>query len=185
MSEQTAIPDYADCALILNEPQTNQNPSQVHGLICGFICGRRDENTIDLNKFFPTLHDNQACREIIQTLYAASFGQLNQFSFEFELLLPDDDTEINVRSEALGLWCQGFITALQQENPDIEKLPKGELSEALDDLLEIAQVSFGDIEDDDENEAAYFELIEYVRLSVLMIYQELHPNAVADGGDDQ
>ena len=46
--------------------------------------------------------------------------------------------------------------------------------DAINDITEIAQVSFGDIKADDTAETDYCELVEYVRLAILMIYQELN-----------
>jgi uncharacterized protein YgfB (UPF0149 family) len=47
----------------------------------------------------------------------------------------------------------------------------------LDDITEISEINFGDIAENDEDESAYFELVEYVRLSVLMIFHELKIDA--------
>lgn len=183
MSEKPAVIEYATLALLLNENKTQSNPAQLQGFICGLICANTNDVAPDFKKSLPELQKNAVLLDVLQQLYEHSFRQLNQFSFEFELLLPDDDAEINVRSEELGLWSQGFLSGLQSKL-DINALPDGELKEVIHDLLEIAQVSFGDLDNDEENEAAYFELIEYVRLSVLMIYQELHPDVVPSESDD-
>ena len=81
---------------------------------------------------------------------------MNQFSFEYNLLLPNDDTDINVRAEALGIWCQGFLTGLQQAEISLEKHANTELTDAIKDITEIAQISYGDIPSTDEDETAYF-----------------------------
>lgn len=174
MSEYSPTPHYTDLAIVLTKMKSNHHASQLHGFICGLICGRTPEqNQTGGADVLSELQQSVQSRKMIQQLYAASFRDLSEFSFEFALLLPDDDTEINQRSESLGLWCQGFLTGLEQAYPDIQTA-QGDVADVLSDLLEISQVSFGDIEEDDESEAAYAELVEYVRMSILMVYQELH-----------
>ena len=112
--------------------------------------------------------------DLLKQIYEATYHQLSEFSFEFRLLLPEDDADINVRAESLGLWCQGFLLGLEQSHVSLQNHPKEEVKEALDDIIEIAKITFGDIPTNDEDETAYFELVEYVKLSALMIFHELH-----------
>ena len=53
-----------------------------------------------------------------------------------------------------------------------------ELTEAIDDLIEIAKMNYEQVESSDEDEEAYVELSEYVRMAVIHIYTELHANAM-------
>jgi uncharacterized protein len=184
MKEIPPLPSYGELATALTEAKTNANAAQIHGLFCGYISatsGKMDkqwEKTVFGNKKIQP-----ACRELLVQLYEISYHQMSEFSFEFSLLLPDDDTNINFRTENLGLWCQGFLTGLEQSDVPLKNRDASELTEALDDIVEVAQVNFGDIADDDEDETAYFELVEYVRLAALMIFQELkssNPNNTSD-----
>ena len=109
---------------------------------------------------------------------------MSEFSFEFTLLLPEDTADINFRTEALGLWCQGFLTGLNQSKIPIEEITSPEVTDALNDIMEVAQVEFGDIPSTDEDETAYYELVEYVRLVVLMVYHELKSSPLIERGDN-
>jgi uncharacterized protein YgfB (UPF0149 family) len=77
----------------------------------------------------------------------------------------------------LALWCQGFLIGLQQGPLTLPQDAPDEATEALDDLAQIAQLSYGDIDSNDDDETAYIELVEYVRLSILMLYHEIKSTA--------
>ncbi len=170
------LPSYNELAKALSKAQLEFHPAQVHGLICGFICADPDKQDDDRwEKLITGAKKNRTLHELLQQLYEISYHQISEFSFEFSLLLPDDSIDITVRSEALGLWCQGFLTGLQHTGFSIEKHASETLTDALNDIIEIAQVNYDETSSSEEDENAYFELEEHVRLIVLMVYQE-HSN---------
>jgi yecA family protein len=172
--KQLALSNYTDLGLLLNKTSFKLNPSQAHGLICGLLCGEIKEASaweeqVTGDKKRP------ADLSLLQDLYELSAQQLREFSFDFQLVLPTDEEDLVTRTEALTLWCQGFLTGLEFAHITIKgtQHPKNEVSEAINDLLEIAKVKFEDVVSSAEDEEAYIELVEYVRMAVLMIYQEL------------
>lgn len=169
----SSLPSYDEIADLLLAAKSNFHPTEVHGLFCGHISGTSAKIDQSLEKLVLGNNKNPEFREQLQQLYEISYHQMSEFSFEFTLLLPDDDSDINIRTEALGFWCQGFLTGLQQAKISIQNREESDVTETINDLIEIAQVTFGDIAGDDEDEMAYFELVEYVRLSVLLIFQDL------------
>lgn len=184
MSQDSELPSFKELSDILQKIQPHCHVSQIHGLLCGHICATVGDE-IDLwNCVFPNVKKDRKAEEILKELYESTYHQLSEFSFEFTLLLPDDGVDINTRAEALGLWCQGFLTGLEQSDVAIQSVANPELKEALDDIIEIAQITFGDIASNDEDESAYYELIEYVRLSVLLVFQELRTDASAQEVDE-
>ena len=95
--------------------------------------------------------------------------------FSFSLLLPDDDAPLSVRTDALSQWCGGFLygLALGGFREDVE-MP-GNVSEVMKDFYEISHARFAYEATDDADEAAYMEIVEYVRMSVLLLHEELQP----------
>jgi uncharacterized protein YgfB (UPF0149 family) len=174
MSQISSLPSYAVLKKTLHAFQTNAHAAQIHGLLCGYLC-RTAVNKINSTweSFFPGIKKSKKLYQLLQEIIEASYRQLNEFSFEFYLILPTEKTNINLRAEALGLWCQGFLTGLDAEHISHLQNQSGEISEAIKDILHISEISFGDIAENEEDESAYVELVEYVRLSVLMIFQEL------------
>lgn len=183
MAQNSSLPTYMDLADLLSAAQSKLHPAEVHGLLCGHIAGTSGKIDERLEKLVLGKNKNLEYREALQQLYEISYHQMSEFSFEFTLLLPEDDSNINSRTEALGSWCQGFLIGLQQTNIPIQNREESDVTETINDFIEIAQVSYGDIADDDEDETAYFELMEYVRLGALMIFQDLknaNPEQSAD-----
>lgn len=173
MNQDSNLPSYTELTSILQKVQPNCHVSQIHGLLCGYICATAGDIIDFWNSVFPGVKKSRKGQEILKALYESTYHQLSEFSFEFAILLPEDSGDINIRAESLGLWCQGFLTGLEQSDISSRTLENAELKEALDDIIEIAQLSFGDIDNNEEDEVAYFELVEYVRLSALMIFHEL------------
>lgn len=173
MNTISALPSYSDIADVLANAKSNFSPSQVHGLFCGYICGKGDKIDHQWEKLVLGKNSNLEARELLLQLYEISYHQMSEFSFEFTLILPDDETDINIRTEALGLWCQGFLSGLEQCDIPLKNREPSDVTETLNDLVEIAQVNYGDIASDDEDENAYFELAEYVRLSTLLVFHDL------------
>jgi uncharacterized protein YgfB (UPF0149 family) len=172
MSTVPTLPSYTDIDDTLQNAPTTYNASQVHGLMCGLLCAFSDQMQTHWEKILFGSNKQQNL-EILEELYEKSYQQMNEFSFDFALLLPEDDIDINIRVEALGLWCQGFLTGLEHAKVPLKNRAPGDVTEALDDFLEISQVSYGDLTQDEEDETAYVELVEYVRLAVLMIFHDL------------
>lgn len=182
MSQTPSLPDYADVANALSDAKSPFQPATVHGLLCGYLSA--GNNSPQWLHHVLGKSKSRAAIASLETLYETSYHQISDFSFEFTLLLPDDDEDINQRTEALGLWCQGYLTGLEQSQVPITGREPSDVTEALENFIEIAQVNFGDINTNEDDETAYFELVEYVRLAVLMIFQELTPTQPPANGDD-
>lgn len=169
MNQTPVLPNYAELTRIFQKTLPDTHVAQIHGLLCGTICATMG-NEINIIKLFPNAKKSKKIQALLLQIYETSYHELSEFSFEFQILLPIDNVDINTRAESLGLWCQGFLTGLGQV-PASEV--SGEVNEALEDMMEISKINFGDIATNDEDETAYFELVEYVRLSILMIFHEL------------
>ena len=92
---------------------------------------------------------------------------------ELELLLPADEQPIDVRTAALAQWCQGFLYGLGAGSvADASDLP-GDVGEIVRDLGEISRAGVDATQDEESNEAAYTELVEFVRVGVQLLFEEL------------
>lgn len=180
------LPTFEEIGKYLQKSSIDLHPSELHGVVCGFICdvvNTMDEETL-WKYIFSSLTNNNTLRKLFQRMYASTFLQLSEFSFDFALLLPQDDININERARALGLWCQGFLKGLKNVKLALRRKTlkvTQDVREVLLDLKEIAKIRFGDIASNEEDETAFVELLEYVRLSAVLIYQELHPNLITVG----
>jgi uncharacterized protein YgfB (UPF0149 family) len=164
-----AFPVFDEVSEVLKSIATNPHPSQIHGLLCGMLCGSEKDTRVWLNHFMqPT--DAIFNDPIFKRLHNQSLEQLNDFSFDFKLLLPDEDELVMARSEALTFWVQGFLTGLESVHIPIKRFTDDDITESLNDLIQIAQLHFEEAGSTEENETAYSELVEYVRMVAVMIY---------------
>ncbi len=152
--------------------------SECHGNACGVLCsqiGIAPNNWFDmLIKAEDVSVDHiELLADQLKALFETSEQFLNNIDFEFELFIPDDETEIHKRLEALGEWCSGFLLGLSVGGVDIKSMPE-EISNFLNDCLEIARVGNAELNNSEDDEASYFELVEYVRMGVITLFEEIY-----------
>ena len=115
------------------------------------------------------------CQKHLDTLYQSTFWQLSERLSEFEPLLPGDD-DVGMRTAALAHWCEGFLHGLvSAKHGDAlkERLAAEPLSDIIKDMLQITRAGLDEESDVEENESAYVELVEYLRVAAQLCYEEL------------
>lgn len=167
------MPDFDKLSEALNETTLKLHPSEAHGLISGVLSGNADSKT-SWEEVVMGEENPAEARELLQTVFSASAKQLDEFLFEFQLFLPSDAEALSSRAEALTLWCQGYLTGLKLAKVQIVGRKPSDMTEAINDIIEIAKMNYEDVVASEEDEAAYVELVEYVRLAAILIYQEMH-----------
>lgn len=116
------------------------------------------------------------CEKNLDTLYQSTFWQLSERLSEFEPLLPDDGDNVDLRTLALAHWSEGFLHGLvSAKHSDAlkERLGAEPLSDIIKDMLQITRAGLEEASDEEENEAAYVELVEYLRVAAQLSYEEL------------
>ncbi|NKF50784.1 UPF0149 family protein [Shewanella sp. WXL01] len=172
----------------LDAAEIGQHPVEVHGALVGLICGGVEQQgnawqkaLIDLmNDGQPLPNDLQ---HLITELYQDTVARLGDYEFGFTLLLPEEEVQLSHRVEALALWTQSFLTAIAVIQPKLNSA-SSDVKEVIKDLAEIAQVEF-DVQDDEESEAAYTELQEFVRMSAILCYSEFGPEITPNEDDSK
>ena len=116
------------------------------------------------------------CQKMLDALYQGTFWQLSERLSEFIPLLPDDDVDVDSRTLALSHWCEGFLHGLVSSQHDQalkDKLAAEPLSDIIRDLLHITRAGVDEESDNETNEAAYAEIVEYIRVAAQLAYEEL------------
>lgn len=150
--------------------------SELHGMISGMICAGYPYEQQDYIALVNDMFNNGAgfpasVKNLIDEVYGKVWQQLMDDSFGFQPLIPEDDEALEDRSIALSLWVQGFnlgFGIVQKQTSTYSE----EVQEVLRDFAEIANLST-EVDEDEENEMALFEIQEYVKVSALMIFSEL------------
>ena len=167
--------EYLECALDHNDP------SELHGLLCGMVCvDSAISNELCLQRIEDELGAgpfSAPARDLLQELFFLSAAQLGDADLSFAPLLPTDRSRLNQRLDALRQWCEGFLAGLVLAGLDKERLLSPELKEFLADLVEICRLGAVTGEGSEEEEAAYMEIVEYVRMGVWLVNEELNAPA--------
>ena len=178
------IPDYQAITDALNKLETEVTPSEIHGTITGLLCAKTGAKAeLWQYNLWPHLSDSNntdllasEALEVLNQLHDITRLQLNDPQCELQLLLPNDEDPIDQRVNALGDWCQAYLVGLTLGGVnDFSPLPDN-TREMANDLVEIARAGTSyDLEESEEDENAYAELVEYLRVGVLLINEELQP----------
>ncbi len=116
----------------------------------------------------------KTCLAVLVALYDQTLRELDDDGLGFQPLLPDDSVPLSERARALGRWASGFLVGMGLGGLKRETALSAEVSEALRDLDAIAQIEMDTAGGEDE-EAAYAELVEYVKVAVLLVRADLRP----------
>ena len=156
------------------------NAGQTHGLLCGRLSvsgadGAQSWFEQVLSETDPNNALRAECESMLDALCANTWRQLVERQSEFELLLPDEDDSAASRAEAMGQWCEGFLHGLVSEKHSDslkERLAADPLADIIKDMLQITRAMASD-EDAEDEENAYTELVEYLRVAAQLAYEEL------------
>lgn len=161
--------------------------AEAHGSLCGALAAVQDFDvaawiTALLGAPDATSEDvRQRAGELLETLASETRAALEGLDMDFEPLLPDDATALEVRVAALAGWCAGFLYGVGTGGIAVgaADLP-GAVQEVVRDFAEISRASIDPEESEESNEASYAELVEYLRAGTQLAYEDLEGHR---GGD--
>lgn len=156
--------------------------AEVHGLLTGMVAGGA---SVEGEEWLLLLSDliNEGnsfppdVRERLSLMAADLCASLRDPDLGFQLLLPGDHEPLHERLQALTAWVQSFLVGFGVNQTNLAGLSE-DLREAIDDMVEIAKLDIA-IDDDEEAERAYFEIMEYLRISAMLCFNELGQNGGA------
>jgi hypothetical protein len=151
--------------------------AEAHGCLCGALCARRIYRPSEwLEEILADTGDESALTELsgaLAELYEQSGTDLEGVELEFTPLLPDDQAPIEERVAALAEWCQGFMYGFGAAGTIPKSGLADDVREFLTDLAELSRVDASGADEAEAEEAAYAELVEYVRVGVQLVYDQL------------
>lgn len=170
---------------------------QAHGLLAGRLAVAGADSGFDwLSQVLEGTDASDAlraeCETLLRAVFELTYRQLAERQSEFEPLLPDDEEPTPVRAAALAHWCEGFLHGLvSAHHGDAvkERLAAEPLADIIRDMLEITRAAADEDGDSDSDEAAYAELVEYLRVAAQLTYEELADlrkpaDSASDGGPE-
>lgn len=166
-----ALPAHAEVDQALRRLQLGVDASELHGGLCGFLCGggdAREEGWLTQLALEAAAGDHDAAP--LRTLFAASRGQLADAEFGFELLLPDAERPLGERADALIAWARGFLGGFGLAAGPQAGL-SAEAQEALEDLSGIAAAELS-CDDPDSDEESLTEIAEFLRVVAMLLHSD-------------
>lgn len=152
--------------------------AEAHGVLCGALCAS-DGYTLErwIEEIIPEEVEafDAPAREALALVYGDTQRALREGQMEFTPLLPEDDTPLEVRAAALGVWCQGFLYGLGLSGLDPKAKLSSDVQEILRDLTHIGRATVDTDALDEDSESAYTELFEYLRAGVQLVHDEMAP----------
>ena len=169
---------YDEFVRVLRDARALPDPAEAHGTLAGALCSSRDYGLIEwLHEILPEdSPDEEALQSsVLQNVYDSLVRTLAGNDADFEPLLPDDDAPLMVRADALSQWCQGFLYGLGSGPAADPSKVSVEAGEIIRDFTEITHVGVDAGDDTEENEAAFAEVVEFVRVGVQLLFVEFAP----------
>ena len=170
--------DFDSIQSALQNFGASTDAAESHGTLCGLLL---DQTGIDvwLRHTFDEMPDRGDVLaaeklQVLTQLFELSREQLNAEDLSFELLLPDESDELSDRLLGLSSWCQGFLYGIGVSGGNRLEALDPQSRECLSDLLEISKLNYRQ-EPTEEAEAQFADVIEHVRLSVLMLNESMNP----------
>lgn len=168
--------DYESVEEWLAEAECETRAAELQAILCGMLAaGLKVNDKRWLQAITDIVGEGKALPDNIVTLTTQLLHwtnhQLSEQDTASAVLLPDDSYPVVDQVEALALWSQGFLLGFGLEVSN-ESVTNSEVKESLTDLSEISQLAL-EADDNDENQADLFTLIEHVKVVVQMIYLEI------------
>jgi uncharacterized protein YgfB (UPF0149 family) len=169
---------YDEFERVLRDARALVEPAEAHGTLAGALCSSREYGLIEwLHEILPEdSPDHDALQSsVLQNVYDSMVLTLTGDNADFEPLLPDDEAPLMTRADALSDWCKGFLYGIGSGAvPDASKVST-EAEEIIGDLKQITSVGVEADEQNEENETAFAEVVEFVRVGVQLLFVELAP----------
>ena len=197
-----SMPPFDEVQKLLAAVDADVSAAEAHGSLCGALAAPRGNDdgwqkgwlervlgAALMNRSDAVSH----CTRSLLALFAVTQTMLADDELSFQPLMPDDNAELPERAAALSQWCDGFVfgLALAEGSPaapdvvanasgkalpaSIQPAMSKETSEVVEDFIEISRVAQDAERSGDsgtEEDDAYHELLEYVRVATMLLYTE-------------
>lgn len=161
---------------IFQKQESDLTPAQAHGIATAMLC---IDNRADVDGWLAEAFTEPADlleqeRKALIALFNHTRSLLNpeETEFRFDLFLPTDE-DLAEQVIALSDWCQGFLWGIGYRHHSMAQWSK-ETHGILQDIVEFTKLDSDLEEGNDEDEEAFMQIHEYLRVAVLMIRDEFN-----------
>lgn len=181
------VHSYDYWSKVLEQAYVMASAAELHGLISGLLSGGMAAQSADfLSVLHDFLNDGQALpvavKADVQQLIGITAASLQASDYDFAMLLPNDDDALIERLEAMVEWTQAFLVGFAVQQTDLS-LVSADVREAINQLTEVTKVDVGTSDDNsaEDNEEAYFMVLEHIRVMVFSCFNDVGAKFPAKG----
>ena len=182
------LPDYEDFVDSIAVLALDISASELHGMMCGYLCAGADNQGEAYLRALLNNKKDEASRIAIMSMFAVftvSQQQISHYDFEFEMALPDENQPLTQKAQAFSEWCEGFTQGLDMAGVGMDQFYEEEAQEALQHIIEFAELDCDTLDTDEEDEKALMEVSEYTRMAVIRLHGDLVMNERERSGSDK
>lgn len=170
--------DHDELSRSLSRLRLGVDAAELHGSLAGFLCAG---GTAGADSWLGELALEEAAEAVADSgeqalfrrVFEAVSADLADPDLAFTPLLPTDDAPMPERTAALVSWCRGFLGGIGLSGADLSGGLEGDLGEVLGDFGRIASSAFSEGDSAEDDEEAWAEVVEYVRVGALLVRTEL------------
>jgi uncharacterized protein YgfB (UPF0149 family) len=171
------LPDFEHTLAIAQGNLEATELAECHGVACGLLC-RLSNATLDVYMGLLDMLElvntpGTGLKMSLEELLNSTRVQLADEDMSLTLWLPGDDEMLEERTMALSQWCSGFLAGLGSGGEGTLNAMSDDANESLKDLQKISSADVTDVEESEEDESAFMEIVEYIRVVVLMVQEDL------------
>lgn len=178
--------DHDELDGALYEADLDVGASFCHGLLSAYHCVKGQASDLSVAACIKQIaaQDTIApnARRQLHALAHQVVAALNSPDLDYHLLLRTDEDSVSDQAQDVAEWCQGFLQGVGLAgDQDI----KGDMREFLTDVVAISSLDEEMREVDEttaDDEGDLIEIIEYLRVGVLNLYEELNPVTQPNAG---
>ena len=157
------------------------NAAQAHGLLSGSLAVAGE--SIGAAWLAQVLEGadtasaaGKECQFLLEALAESTHRVLSERQSQYMPLLPDDSESRSMRAAGIARWSEGYLHGLvSTDAADVVRkhLAEEPIAGIIKDLLAMTRAEGDDGADREEDEAAYAEIVEYLRTAAQVVYEEL------------
>ncbi|MCF7990642.1 MAG: YecA family protein [Thiohalocapsa sp.] len=169
--------DYDTLNQLLGASTLSPSPAEAQGIYCALLAADApDAESRWLAELLPRdggdRDDVQSCRRALADVAAETRKIFQGEAGGLDPLLPAESASLEARAVAVHEWVRGFMFGLALARIETKAL-SAPTQEAIDDFMQLMRMDLDDLQDDEANEAALAEIIEFVRVAAMLVREDM------------
>ena len=153
-------------------------PSEAHGTLVGLLSG---PSQVDQGVWLNCINDDSKLSmdsvilsdtSALENFIKRAVNALGDMETDPLILIPSDDVELGERATSFSSWCSGFLYGFGISGVAEDVPLSSESQEFLRHLTQFCRLDF-EVENNEEHEKALFELLEFSKVGVLNLVEEV------------